>query len=72
MQLLQTLSWAYKDGDFYENCCKLVKSMKNIKKKKKRTICLKSDPWIFDGSQTKPLWKLGILQKILLLKVFFI
>ena len=32
MQLLQTLSWAYKDGDFYENCCKLVKSVKNITK----------------------------------------
>ena len=34
MQLLQTLSWAYKDGDFYENCYKLVKSVKKKKKKK--------------------------------------
>ena len=31
----------------------------------------KSDLGTFDGFQTKPLWKLEILQKLLLLKVFF-
>ena len=31
----------------------------------------KSDLWTFDGFKTKPLWKLEILQKLLLLKVFF-
>ena len=38
---------------------------------KERAIRSKSDLWTFDGFQTKPLWKLEILQKLLLLKVFF-
>ena len=35
----------------------------------KRAIPWKSDLWTFDEFQTK--WKLEILQKLLLLKVFF-
>ena len=31
----------------------------------------KSDIWTFDGFQIKPFWKLEILQKLLILKVFF-
>ena len=38
---------------------------------KKCAVRSKSDLWTFDGFQTKPLWKLEILQKLLLLKVFF-
>ena len=38
--------------------------------KRKRAIRSKSDLWTIDGFQTKPLWKLEILQKLLLLKVF--
>ena len=30
-----------------------------------------SDLWTFDGFQTKLLWKLEILQKLMLFKIFF-
>ena len=42
-----------------------------FEKQQTRAICSKSDLWNFDGFQTKPLWKLEMLQKLLLLKVFF-
>ena len=38
---------------------------------RKRVICSKSDRWTFDGFQTKPLWNLEILWKLLILKFFF-
>ena len=37
----------------------------------KRAICLKGDVWTFDGFQTKLLWKLEILENLLLLKFLF-
>ena len=53
----------------------LATSLPNIhllsKLLKKRAIHSKSDLWIFDGFQTKPLWKLEILQKLLVVEVFF-
>ena len=51
----------------------LMKNLLNLKIKtsRKHAIRSKSDLWTFDGFQTKPLWKLEMLQKLLLLKVFF-
>ena len=39
---------------------------------KKHAIRSISDPQTFDGFQTKLLWKLKILQTMLILKVFFV
>ena len=70
MQLLQTLSWAYKDGDFYENCYKLVKSVKNIKKKKTHNLFKK---WSLDlwWISNKTIMEVGNITKDSTFKSFF-
>ena len=54
-----------------KNLFEAIKRRSNKNLKETRNSFKKSDLWTFDGFQTKLLWKLEILQKLLLLKVFF-
>ena len=62
-KLCQTIAFTIKS--------QYIISFKKIKWLTETHNTSKKWPWTFDGFQTKPLRKLEILQKLLLLKVFF-